>query len=114
MLNLAPGRNVIPGSESIMSSYDRIMGEMGLDAQEEQEDAQRKILKDFMEKAQSGQVQGKGKYSKKFAPTAQGFNEYILADAAYNLHQGEGGKSYDERIAKGMPKYLAGIGGGNM
>jgi hypothetical protein len=114
MLNLAPGRNVIPGSEAMMSSYDRIMGEFGLDPQVEADENSRKIMKDFMEKANKKIPQGKGKFSKIFAPTAAGFNEYILADAAYNLHQGEGGKSYDERIAKGMPRYLAGIGGGNM
>jgi hypothetical protein len=102
MLNLAPGRNVIPGSESMMSSYDRIMGEFGLDAKKEQEQAQRKIVKDFMENASRGMVQGKGKFGKVFKPTAQGFNEYLAADAAYNLHQGEGGRTWDEKNRKGQ------------
>jgi hypothetical protein len=98
MLNLAPGRNVIPGSEAITSSYDRIMGEFGLDPQAEADENSRKIMRDFMEKAQQGKIQGKGKFAGKFAPTAQGFQEYLTADAAYNLHQGEGGKSYYDKI----------------
>jgi len=114
MLRFQQEKNVIPGSESMVSSYNKIMGEFGLDPQKEQEDAQRKVLEDFMQKARAGQTQGKGKFAKKFAPTAHGFGEYIASDAAYNLHQGPGGKRHDEQTAKGMGKLLAGIGGGNM
>jgi hypothetical protein len=89
----------MPGSGSMANSYSKIMGEQGLDPLKEQEDEQRKILNSFMEKARRGEVQGSGAYSKKFAPTAQGFAAFMGADAAYNLHQGMGGKAEADKLA---------------
>ena len=98
MLNLAPGRNVIPGSEGITSMYDKIIKKSGYDPEKETEDIMQASFNKFMENAKAGRIQGSGKYAKKFAPTAMGFNEYLTADAAYNLHQGQGGRMQDEQI----------------
>jgi hypothetical protein len=90
----------MPGSESISSSYGKIMGESGLDAGMEIEDAQRKSFMDFMQKAKSGQVQGQGRFSGKYEPTAIGFQKYLSDNAAYQLDQGAGGKAYYDKISK--------------
>ena len=95
-------QSYMPGSGSMANSYSRIMGELGLDPLKEQEDEQRRILNDFMEKARRGEVQGSGAFSKKFAPTAQGFAAFLGSDAAYNLSQGKGGRMQDERTARGI------------
>ena len=100
----AMSRYSIPGSGRIASSYSKIMDESGLDAGEEIEDAQRKVFNDFMQKAKSGQVQGQGKFSGKYEPTALGFKKYISDNAAYQLHQGAGGRMQDEQIAKNSYK----------
>lgn len=88
----------IPGSESLMSSYDKIVGEAGFDLRKEQEENQRKIFNDFMKNARMGKVQGRGKFSQVFPPTATGFNDFLTADAAYQLHQGPGGAMHDKKI----------------
>lgn len=90
------------GFEAITPSYNKIMSEFGLNEQAEIEQSQRKIMADFLSKARAGLAQGRGRFAKKFKPTAAGFNEYILADAAYNLDQGAGGKTKDDQAAKGM------------
>ena len=83
-----------------MNSYSKIMGEQGFDPLKEQEDTQRKIFNDFMAKANRGEIQGQGKFSQKFNPTAQGFQAFLAADAAYNLHQGQGGRAEKEKLNK--------------
>jgi hypothetical protein len=96
--NEATSQYTLPGSEGIMNSYSKIMGEQGFDPLNEQEDAQRKIFNDFMQKAKGGQIQGRGRFSGKYEPTAIGFQKYLAGDAAYQLDQGKGGRAYDEKI----------------
>jgi hypothetical protein len=91
----------MPNSESITSAYSKIMGDRGYDPQQELEDVAKKNFDDFMQRARRGEVQGRGAYSKKFAPTAMGFTDYLAADAAYNLHQGRGGKAEADKMKYG-------------
>ena len=90
----------IPGTEGIMDSYSKIMGEAGLNPDKEQEDAQRKAFNDFMVNARGGQFQGQGKFAKRYPASATGFQTYLADQTAYQLHQGKGGKLEEEQFNK--------------
>ena len=93
-------RRAMPGSEGIMNSYSRIMNERGFNPAQEQDEVQRKIFDNFMTNARQGRSQGSGKFSGKYPATAIGFQKYLADQTAYNLHQGEGGKAYYDKISK--------------
>ena len=93
-------RAKIPGTEGIMDSYSKIMGEAGLNPDKEQEDAQRKAFNDFMVNARGGQFQGQGKFSRRYPASATGFQTYLADQTAYQLHQGKGGRSEAEKLEK--------------
>ena len=93
-------RATIPGTEGIMDSYSKIMGEAGLNPEKEQEDAQRKAFNDFMVNARGGQFQGQGKFAKRYPASATGFQTYLADQTAYQLHQGKGGRSEAEKLEK--------------
>lgn len=97
----------ISGSESVMSAYSKIMGDRGYDPQQELEDAAKRRFDDFMEKARRGEVQGKGAYSKRFAPTAMGFQEYLNEDAGYQLDQSPRGAMAQQQRGMGYNRYSA-------
>jgi len=82
------------------NSLSRAMAKFGINPQEEEDQEYEKMLGDFMSKANSGRMQGKGQFAKVFTPDAKGFQDYIAADAAYNLHQGEGGKAWQDKRNK--------------
>ena len=90
----------IPGTEGIMGSYSKIIGEAGLDPLKEQEDAQRKAFNDFMVNARGGKIQGQGSFSKRYPASATGFQTYLADQTAYQLHQGKGGRSEAEKLEK--------------
>ena len=97
----------IQGSESIGSAYSKIMGERGYNPQKELEDASKNAFEAFMEKARRGEMQGSGAFSKKFAPTAQGFSDYLAADAAYQLDQSPRGAMAQQQRGMGYNRYSA-------
>jgi hypothetical protein len=80
----------IPGSSQMMSSYDRMLKSKGFDQEkEEQEEASKAFDKWATNQSQMG------------GPVnATEFKKYQTALAAWNLHQGPGGKSYAEKVSK--------------
>lgn len=97
-LSLPEGQSTIGRMSG--NSLSRAMAKFGINPKKEEDQAYEKMLGDFMSKANSGRMQGQGKYSKVFEPNAKGFQDYIAADAAYNLHQGEGGKAWKDKMGK--------------
>jgi hypothetical protein len=80
----------VPGSGSIMASWDRIMKSRGLDQASETEAA---MQEQFDEWAKEQVRQG-------LPVSATEFNKYLTASAAYALHQGKGGKTQADAIAR--------------
>ena len=97
-LSLPEGQSTIGRMSG--NSLSRAMAKFGINPQEEEDQAYQKMVGDFMSKAKQGTVQGQGKFSGVYQPTSEGFQKYISDDAAYQLHQGEGGKAWKDKIAK--------------
>jgi len=97
-LSLPEGQSTIGRMSG--NSLSRAMAKFGINPQEEEDQAYQKMVGDFMSKAKSGGVQGQGKFSGVYQPTSEGFQKYISDDAAYQLHQGEGGKAWQDKLNK--------------
>lgn len=90
-------KSYIPGAESVMSSYEKIMGERGINREKEIEDNARKSFDKWSE--------GQRRSGKPV--NAMEWDKYTSKQTAYQLDQGPNGAAAAKQRGEGYNKYLA-------